>query len=135
MGSTPSLFGTTKVRVVSRVLSKPAMIKRYRHLNLTRTDLIQFLIYDFAKEEPTFVLGSVVRYLRDHYPVPVIYRTMTALLNDGWFTLEQDGLRKLYTLNSGVWRPTVHLSKCVWEQAALRLLNESEIQSLYRRAS
>jgi hypothetical protein len=99
-------------------------------LKLARADLIQFLIYDFAREEQVFVLGSVVRYLRDLFPVPVIYRTMTALLNDGWFTLEQEGLRKLYKLNSGVWRPTVYQTRSVWKQAALRALDESGIESL-----
>lgn len=125
-----TLSTTAKVRVISRVLSEPAMIKRYRHLKLARADLIQFLIYDFAREEQVFVLGSVVRYLRDLFPVPVIYRTMTALLNDGWFTLEQEGLRKLYKLNSGVWRPTVYQTRSVWKQAELRALDESGIESL-----
>ena len=132
MDQTLSTSSAAKVRVISRVLSEPTMIKRYRHLKLARADLIPFLIYDFAKEEQTFVLGSVVRYLRDLYPVPLIYRTMTALLNDGWFTLEKDGLRKLYTLNGGVWRPTVYLTRCVWKQAELRVLDESEIESLQR---
>jgi hypothetical protein len=127
-----SSSGTSRVRVVSRVLSEPAMIRRYRHLKLAGADLVQFLIYDYAKSEQRFVLGDVVRYLRDIYPVPIIYRTMTALLKDGWFILEQSGLRKYYRLDMGVWRPTVYQGRCIWKQSELKTLDESEIESLRR---
>jgi hypothetical protein len=121
----------TRLRTITRVLSNHAFVKRYRHLKLARAELIQFCIFDFAKEEKTFVLGDIVRYLREIYPVPLIYRTMTALLEDGWFSVDQVGLKKPYTLTQDAWRPTVYQDKCVWKQAELRRLDETRVQSRF----
>jgi hypothetical protein len=131
MGPTTST-SDTRERVITRVLYEHAFVKRYRHLKLARADLIQFAIYDFAKEEHMFVLGDVVRYLRKIYPVPVIYRTITALLADGWFAVDQIGIRKPYKLTLDAWRPTVYEGRVVWKQAELRALDETQVQSRFR---